>query len=89
MPLTDYIRTYWPIFSAIVSIAVALVMHVTLTNARVADLEKENDRQDAAVTLMQAQISIMSNDVTGMKSDIRSISESVIYIRNRIDKATQ
>lgn len=87
--MADYIRTYWPIFVTLAGLAASLLMHVTLTNSRLTDLETENDRQDTSIVLVQGQTTLLANDVTGMKADIRSIAETVNYIRNRIDRVTQ
>lgn len=89
MNMTDYIKTYWPIFATIATIAVTMVVRDTSNEARITALEGRADRQTTSIVAIQSQVTSLSNDVSGMKSDIRSISSNVDYIRSRIDKAIQ
>lgn len=89
MNVTDYVKTYWPIFVTILTLAVGAIVKDTNNSARITALEGRADRQTASLMGMQLQVTSLANDVSGIKSDIGSIKDNVSYIRNRIDKATQ
>ncbi len=89
MNITEYIRTYWPIFVTICTIAVWMVISDTKNQSRISALEDRADRQGNSIMIIQSQVVGILADVSGMKSKLDGISENVNYIRNRIDRVTQ
>lgn len=89
MNVTDYIKTYWPIFVTLLTISVTMIVKDTSNEARITALELRADRQGTTIMLLQGQVTGLANDVSSMKATVDAINNNVNYIRNRIDRVTQ
>ena len=87
--MTEYIRAYWPIFAAIVSLAVTALLSDAHQSSRLDALEQRQDRQGTAIMALQSDVTGLSNDIAGMKATVESINNNVNFIRDRIVRVTQ
>ena len=83
------LKAYWPIIISIASVVVSFVAQWSIQGARITALEDRQDRQGVAMAAMQLQVTGLSNDISGIKATLASMSENLTYIRNRIDRVTQ
>ncbi len=89
MTINEYIRTYWPIFVTIVTLAVGLYINDSIQNVRITALEVRQDRQATAIMTLNTQMTNVVTNFAALSSKVDAINENVTYIRNRIDRVTQ
>lgn len=87
--MNDYIKTYWPILIAFVSILISLVAQWAVLGVRISTVEARQDRQGDAITDVKNQLVVQASNYAELKAKLEGIADNVNYIRSRIDKATQ
>lgn len=88
-PMNDYVKAYGSIALAITTVMVSLVTQWAVYGIRIANVESRQDRQAAAIMVIQGQITDQVANYAALQAKLDAIKDNVDYIRSRIDRATQ
>ncbi len=86
--MNEYIRTYWPIFVTILTLAVTAFTNDAIQTYRISSLEGRQDRQAASIMAVQTTLATQASDAARLAAKIDAISDNVNFIRDRIVKVT-
>lgn len=85
--MTNYLKTYWPIFFSIVTVLVSLTAQWAVLGVRLSAVEARQDRQATTIMAIQTELQTQATDSARLEAKVDAIDNNVDYIRGRIDKA--
>lgn len=83
----DLFRTFWPVAVVLISVVVNSVINWTTFGVRLDAIESRQDRQGSAITSLQTSVTDTQNNYAALNAKVDSLSDNVLYIRQRIDNA--